>query len=606
MEIFKALGAGARFNKQRFAEDVKLFERTTTLPLSSTATANNNNTNELLEEIDFFNNKPAPGTPSRRRHTRRQKDETSTDKMEVDGADSDVSEPDSNAVDTNTKPFRNEQEAEEFRTQHRIRVYGTDIPRPFQAFSELEQQFEMAPFLVDNLTKLGFKQPTPVQMQCAPVTLNGRDVMACAPTGSGKTLSFVLPILQDLNSPKKVGCRALVISPTRELSQQIYNQFQALSVGKSFKIGMMSKMSAHKQHNNPKLRPKFDILISTPLRLVHAIQQEGMDLSHVKHLVLDEADKLLDLGFLEQMDEILAACTLPQLQKALYSATLPSGVEQLAQTIMKDPIRVVVGTKNAATETIKQRLIYVGSEEGKMIAMRQLIQEGLKPPVLIFVQSIERARELFNELIYDGINVDVIHSERTRAQRDNIVKQFREGKIWVLISTELMARGIDFKGVRLVINYDFPQTVQSYIHRIGRTGRAGRTGEAVTLFTNDDVDFLRSIVNVMKTSGCDVPDWMLTLKKASKQKRHQLRRNPVERKTISTRSSYDKRKTHRKQEMIKASQKRQQQKQEEQPQQKKTGSSMSSNKNSKDNNKNTASLEPTNKKRKRTKTNKAE
>jgi ATP-dependent RNA helicase DDX52/ROK1 len=179
-------------------------------------------------------------------------------------------------------------------------------------------------------------------------------------------------------------------------------------------------------------------------------------------------------------------------------------------------------------------LLFVGSEEGKLVAIRQLVQKGLKPPVLLFVQSIERAKELFHELIYDGINVDVIHSERTKAQvsnlasnlayhlrcalthplqRDNIIDQFRAGRIWVLISTELMARGLDFKGVNLVINYDFPQTVQSYIHRIGRTGRAGRSGEAITYFTKEDAPYLKSIVNVMRESGCEVPEWMLTMKK---------------------------------------------------------------------------------------------
>jgi len=233
----------------------------------------------------------------------------------------------------------------------------------------------------------------------------------------------------------------------------------------------------------------------------------------VRHLILDEADKLLEQGFLEQTDEIFAACSHPSLQKSLFSATLPSGVEALANTFMRSPIRIVIGSKNAATETINQKLIYCGSEEGKLIAIRQQIQKGLKPPVLIFVQSIERAKELFHELIYDGINVDVIHSERTKAQRDKIVESFRQGKVWVLIATELMARGVDFKGVNLVINYDFPQTVQSYIHRIGRTGRAGRSGDAITYFTNEDQTYLKSIVNVMRESGCEVEEWMLEMKK---------------------------------------------------------------------------------------------
>jgi len=163
-----------------------------------------------------------------------------------------------------------------------------------------------------------------------------------------------------------------------------------------------------------------------------------------------------------------------------------------------------------------------------------IVMQGLKPPVLVFVQSIERAKELFHELVYDGINVDVIHSERTQSQRDNIVANFRAGRIWFLIATELLSRGMDFKGISTVINYDFPQTTVSYIHRIGRAGRAGRQGEAVTLFTQDDAVYLRGIANVMKDSGCDVPDWMLALKKNTKKERRQLARSPVERESIST------------------------------------------------------------------------
>lgn len=168
--------------------------------------------------------------------------------------------------------------------------------------------------------------------------------------------------------------------------------------------------------------------------------------------------------------------------------------------------------------------MFTGTEAGKRIALRQLIQKGLKPPVLIFVQSIDRAKELFHELVFDGINVEVIHSDRTKAQRDKIIDSFRVGKIWVLIATDLMARGLDFKGVNLVINYDFPQTVASYIHRIGRTGRAGRTGEAVTYYTQDDFPYMKSVVNVMKESGCDVPDWMLNMKNPTQKLKKELKR----------------------------------------------------------------------------------
>jgi ATP-dependent RNA helicase DDX52/ROK1 len=216
----------------------------------------------------------------------------------------------------------------------------------------------------------------------------------------------------------------------------------------------------------------------------------------VEWLVLDEADQLFENGFDQQVDEIISASTKRNRRIALFSATMPQRVEELARSVLQDPIRVRVGEHNAAAVDVDQKLMFVSNEHGKMVAMRQLIQEGLKPPVLIFVQSKGRAKELFSELIYDGINVDVIHAERTKKQRDDVVKQFRAGTIWVLIATDLMARGVDFKGVNMVINYDFPANAVDYIHRIGRTGRAGRSGAAITFFTEKDGGSLRSIANV--------------------------------------------------------------------------------------------------------------
>ncbi|CAI2169203.1 8864_t:CDS:10 [Funneliformis geosporum] len=453
MDLFKILGSGARFNKNRFNEDITLFEPSNRSKKVNETVDNKSDTQmDLIQEIDFFHN---------------------------------------------SKSAINET----------LGISKSKTKEITESLEEVQEEEE------------GIEQ---------------ENLMAMAPTGSGKTLAYILPILYNLKGPEKMGYRALIISPTRELAQQIYREIKKMSIGKKFKICMLTKATASTQAQAPQLREKFDILISTPLRLVHAIQEENIELKNVRHLILDEADKLLELGFLEQTDEIFAACSNMKLQKSLFSATLPSGVEALANNFMKDPIRVVVGLRNAATETIKQKLVYVGQEEGKLIAIRQLIQEGLKPPVLIFVQSIERAKELFHELIYDGINVDVIHSERTKAQRDSIVLKFRQGKIWVLIATELMARGMDFKGVNLVINYDFPQSVQSYIHRIGRTGRAGRAGEAATYYTKDDAPYLKSIVNVMRDSGCEVPEWMIQLKNPSKVSKQQLRKKPIERKTITS------------------------------------------------------------------------
>ena len=231
-------------------------------------------------------------------------------------------------------------------------------------------------------------------------------------------------------------------------------------------------------------------------------------------------------------------------------------VEELAKSCMPNPVTLTVGKKVGASTAIAQKLIYCGSEEGKVLAMRQLVAAGLRPPVLVFVQSVDRAKQLFRELVYDGINVDVMHAERTQAQRDQVIVQFRTGAIWVLICTDLMARGIDFKGVNLVVNYDFPQTTVSYIHRIGRTGRGGRSGEAVTFFTNDDVGFLRSIANVMKQSGCEVPDWMTGLHRPSKRKRKQFASQAPERKDIMSVPQFVKNKAHKRAQMIAASKKK--------------------------------------------------
>lgn len=211
------------------------------------------------------------------------------------------------------------------------------------------------------------------------------------------------------------------------------------------------------------------------------------------------------------VDEVLGHCTSPDLKRYLFTATLPSSLEEIARGLgAGDGIRVVVGLKDAATTLISQSLSFTGTETGKLLALRTAITSGqLTPPTLIFVQSISRANDLFHELVYDGIHVDVIHSERTPAERERVVKEFREGTVWVLICTELMSRGMDFRGVDLVVNYDFPTSVQSYVHRIGRTGRAGRPGKAITYFTNEDAPYLKMIANVMRTSGCDVPEWML-------------------------------------------------------------------------------------------------
>jgi ATP-dependent RNA helicase DDX52/ROK1 len=203
--------------------------------------------------------------------------------------------------------------------------------------------------------------------------------------------------------------------------------------------------------------------------------------------------------------------------------------------VMIDPLKVQIGVMNATASAVKQNIVYVGKEDAKLMTLRQSIKEGFEPPMLIFVQSKTRAKELYHELIFDGVNVNVIHGDKKKHERDAIITQFRMGEIWVLICTDLMARGIDFKTVNSVINFDFPTSLVSYIHRVGRTGRAGREGTATTYFTDEDVPYVKNIANLMLKSGHDVPEWMLKLKSAHNKEWKKIELKPLRRQTISTR-----------------------------------------------------------------------
>lgn len=256
-------------------------------------------------------------------------------------------------------------------------------------------------------------------------------------------------------------------------------------------------------------------------------------------MILDEADQLFELNFVKQTDEIVAACTNPDLRKGMFSATLPSAIEELARSIMSPShvVRAIIGHKDSATDTIEQSLVFAGSEDHKLLTLRSMIAEGaFKPPVLIFVQSIVRAKELATALAFEGINAAAIHADLTPSERDALVRSFARGETWSLIATDVMARGLDFErmAIEMVINYDLPQSAHAYIHRIGRTGRAGKRGRAVTLFTKRDAKYVRTIVNVMRASGQPVPEWMLThLPKVSKRDKRQVKLNPLKRKDVS-------------------------------------------------------------------------
>lgn len=560
MDIFRVLTRGASVKKDTKSKKGSSvnFSQTSN---NSTSNAKSNDDSQIVRELDFFRNK---------RIIHKVEDKKSENVDEEIAQDQDAEDNEKFIINEESNEFElkitNIKEANALRKSYKGNITGQDIPLPIGSFEDLITRFSFDKRLLNNLIDNHFTEPTPIQCESIPISLNNRDLLACAPTGSGKTLAFLIPLLQNIiNNSEIDGLKGLIISPTKELANQIFieciklvNRI-SLVKKKSLQVALLSKALSAKLKNKIINSKKYDIIISTPLRLIDVVKNEALDLSNVKHIIFDEADKLFDKTFLEQTDDILNSCTDPSLCKSMFSATIPSNVEEIAKSIMLDPLRVIIGHKEAANSNIEQKLIYCGNEEGKLIAIRQLVQEGeFKPPIIIFLESITRAKALYHELMYDRMNVDVIHAERTPIQRQKIIERFKTGELWCLICTDVLARGIDFKGVNLVINYDVPQTAQAYVHRIGRTGRGGRSGKAITFYTKQDSVAIKPVINVMKQSGCEISSWMEKISKMSKREKESLKsgQNHKERKQISTVPKMDKIKRKRKQEMIEASKRR--------------------------------------------------
>ena len=425
-----------------------------------------------------------------------------------------------------------------FRKQHSIHVHGTDVPPPMTSFTSLTSP-RLPSHLLNNLTAspphgLGFEDPTPIQMQAIPIMLAGRECVGCSPTGTGKTVAFLLPILLSLISPSSPssppttshypGIRSLIIAPTLELASQIHRVCSKLAQGRHLRLLLLSKANS----NATTFASPHDVVIATPLRLLHLLQHVPVDVSALHHVVLDEADRLLDLGFLPQVDQILALLRAKEAKRQfllhLFSATLPHSLDALLPALLFSPIKVVIAHRNTAQPSVHQRLIYTGDERGKVLAFHNMRREGLPVPLLVFVQSSARAQQLHSYLLGDGVvSVAAIHGHLTPHQRAAVIQQFRVGEVSVLITTDLLGRGMDFVSVAGVLNWDFPQSTVSYIHRIGRTGRGGRRGESVTFFTAADRVLLRNVAGVIRWSGGEVPEWMLELHKVTAHKGQQLK-----------------------------------------------------------------------------------
>ena len=350
------------------------------------------------------------------------------------------------------------------------------------------------------VNECGYTEPTPVQAQAIPAVLSGGDLLAGAQTGTGKTAGFTLPILQLLTASKKpaVGkgaIRALVLIPTRELAAQV--EESVVKYGKYLHLKSMTMIGG--VNINPqinKLKGRVDILVATPGRLLDHLQQKTVDLSHVEILVLDEADRMLDMGFIRDIKKILAV--LPkQRQNLLFSATFSDEIKGLADGLLNKPAMIEVARRNATAELITQK-IYPVDRERKRELLTKLIKDHNWFQVLVFTRTKHGANNLTENLAKDGIPSMAIHGNKSQAARTRALAEFKTGKLQVLCATDIAARGIDISELPHVVNYELPNVAEDYVHRIGRTGRAGSEGEASSLVCIDEHKLLHDIERLIK------------------------------------------------------------------------------------------------------------
>ena len=339
-----------------------------------------------------------------------------------------------------------------------------------------------------------YQTPTPIQAQAIPQLLAGRDLLGIAQTGTGKTAAFALPILQLLSAshaaraPKSV--RALILAPTRELAVQISESFAVYGRHMHFKteviLGGVSQGAQVKA-----LAKGVDILVATPGRLLDLAQQHHVRLDHVTHFVLDEADRMLDMGFIRDVRKIVAL--LPKArQSLLFSATMPKDVEELASSLLRNPARVEVTPQKVTVDLIEQRVMF-SDADGKRRLLLDLLADRALERVIVFTRTKHRANRISDILDGAGIPADAIHGNKSQNARQRALERFRSGEVRVLVATDIAARGIDIDDITHVINFELPNEPESYVHRIGRTARAGATGVAISLCDATEMGFLRDI-----------------------------------------------------------------------------------------------------------------
>lgn len=344
------------------------------------------------------------------------------------------------------------------------------------------------------LEKDGITKPTPIQEQAIPQLLKGKDVIAQAYTGTGKTFAFMLPIMETIDITKPC-IQALIIAPTRELAIQITNEAKKLAQAKNISIlAVYGGQDVERQLR--KLNKGVNIVIGTPGRLLDHMRRKSIDLGQVKMIVLDEADEMLNMGFLKDVEEIIYKTSKTR-QTMLFSATMPKQLRSLAVRYMKEPVQIQIQSEKVTLDEIKQVVIET-TDRGKQDALCSVIDEERPFMAIIFCRTKRRVKALNSDLRNRGYNSDEIHGDLSQAKREKVINSFRDMKLQFLVATDVAGRGLDIEGITHIFNYDIPEDAESYIHRIGRTGRAGETGKAFTFVTPRDQQDLISIENKIR------------------------------------------------------------------------------------------------------------
>jgi ATP-dependent RNA helicase RhlE len=342
----------------------------------------------------------------------------------------------------------------------------------------------------------GYTTPTPIQEQAIPFVLAGRDILGCAQTGTGKTASFVLPLLQRMHEQKLASgnsshqLKALILTPTRELATQIHESIE--TYGKFLKLKSVviyGGVSQSRQVSD--LRRGCDFIVATPGRLMDLMNQNYIVLNGIEYFVLDEADRMLDMGFVHEVKRIIAR--LPKKRQTLFfSATMPPAIQSLVQVLLTNPVAITVTPESTTTELVDQKLYYVQKNE-KRALLHHLLKSTPRESVLVFTRTKHGADRVARDLNHSGFNATAIHGDKTQQARERSLQGFKDGKMQILVATDIAARGIDIDDLGLVVNFDLPNIPETYIHRIGRTGRAGAFGKAISFCDFEEKIYLKDI-----------------------------------------------------------------------------------------------------------------